>query len=197
MATDARNHVIPAAAGKPERADFDRLSLSINDIVPVANATARAAKVTELTAAGTPPTTSRPLLVWRADAGIGRELEVTTGSGFATYQSGSGMNADISIAVLAGTLDPAKTVWSADWGVGVATNAQGDGLIAIPPGFGTVTCILGITVQGRGSAAFPINAHIFTTLGTSTTQVAVRLYNGTTPAASTTVACGVSMRYQR
>lgn len=48
--------------------DLRRMMASARTIVPVANATERAAVVSALVAAGTPPTAARPLFVYRADA---------------------------------------------------------------------------------------------------------------------------------
>lgn len=87
MATDARGHTTPAGDDAPKRSDVLDLSLSIRDPIPVANTTARAAKIVEL-AALTPaitPSSSNPILFFRADAGDGLELEYTTdGSTFHT-----------------------------------------------------------------------------------------------------------------
>lgn len=68
MATDVRRHTAPAAGETPRRQAFNDLSLSINDAVPVANTTERAQLVSDLTAISQAPSTSRPLLVYRADA---------------------------------------------------------------------------------------------------------------------------------
>lgn len=78
MATDLRGHTVPGPLETPRRAALTDLSLSIRDIVYVANATARAQLVTDLTTAGHGPSTSNPLYVHRGDAASGRELEVTT-----------------------------------------------------------------------------------------------------------------------
>lgn len=48
MGTDARKHTVPLAGETPRRQAFNDLSLSINDIVPIANATARAQLVTDI-----------------------------------------------------------------------------------------------------------------------------------------------------
>lgn len=73
MATDARGHTVPASTDHPSRSELTALSLSILDIVPVADTTARAAAATALS-----PTTSKPLVVARADAASELLLEVTT-----------------------------------------------------------------------------------------------------------------------
>lgn len=70
MASNARRHIVPAPGEPPRRRAFDDLSLSINDVIPVANATARAQLVADLAAAGAPVSTTRPLYVHRADTGV-------------------------------------------------------------------------------------------------------------------------------
>lgn len=73
MATDARGHTVPDGASAPHRGDLLDLSLSVRDIVYVGNVTARASAATALGASAT-----NPVYTHRADAGAGRELEVTT-----------------------------------------------------------------------------------------------------------------------
>lgn len=197
MATDARGHIAPAPGETPRRQVINDLSLSINDVVVVANATARAAKVVELANAGVPVSTTRPLLVWRSDAAAGAELEVSTnGTDFTTYYAGSGTAGTTSIGVLAGTFDPLKPVWTLGWAATATTNASGDTTVALPAGI-AATCLLDANAHGRGAAAFPITAHIFTNLSTSLTNVSMRLYNGASPAVSTSVTLGVDIWYQR
>lgn len=79
--TDARGHSVPTSAEAPSRAGWVLAPLlTVKDPIPVANATARAAKIVEL-AGLTPaivPSTSNPIFFFRADAGSGFELEYTT-----------------------------------------------------------------------------------------------------------------------
>lgn len=74
---DARKHDAPAAAETPRRQAINDLSLSIRDVIPVANTTERAQLVSNLTAAGQAPSVSNPLYVHRADARPGLALEYT------------------------------------------------------------------------------------------------------------------------
>ncbi|WP_182112881.1 hypothetical protein [Actinotalea sp. JY-7876] len=67
---DARNHLVPASGETPRRQAIADLSLSINDVIIVANTTERAQKVADLGV-------SRPLVFFRLDAPSGRELEYT------------------------------------------------------------------------------------------------------------------------
>ena len=48
MGTNARKHTVPLAGDQPRRQTFDDLSMSINDVIPVANATERAQLVADL-----------------------------------------------------------------------------------------------------------------------------------------------------
>lgn len=89
MAIDARKHVAPAGGETPRRQAINDLSLSINDVVPVANVTERAQLVADLTSAGAPPSSTRPLVVARADAFPGAALEVTQ-DGVTWYAIGAG-----------------------------------------------------------------------------------------------------------
>lgn len=74
---DLRKHTAPAAAEVPRRQALNDLSMSINDVVPVANATERAQLVTDLTAAGYGPTAARPLFVYQADQPVWTATKVT------------------------------------------------------------------------------------------------------------------------
>lgn len=82
MALDARNHTVPAGADAASRASLLNLALSVNDYVSVANATARAAKYTELTAS---VSAARPLIVWQQD----EERFYYTTNGFWTHLASS------------------------------------------------------------------------------------------------------------
>lgn len=79
---DARKHSAFGPDETPSRAAFNDLSLSIRDVVPVANTTERAQVLADLTDAGFPPSPSNPLYVHRADAVPARRLEVNDGSGW-------------------------------------------------------------------------------------------------------------------
>lgn len=70
MASNARKHTIPMGADKSfNRATiFETFGNSINDVVPVANATERAQVVSDLVAKGAGPTATDPLVVIRGDA---------------------------------------------------------------------------------------------------------------------------------
>lgn len=78
MAVSARKHTVPAGGETPRRQAVNDLAASINDIVPVANATERTQLVTDLTAAGVGPSSARPLYVDRADAPAHSSIERTT-----------------------------------------------------------------------------------------------------------------------
>lgn len=73
MALNDRKHVVFGEGEQPSMAGFNAAFESINDVVPVADTTERAA-----VAAAVGPTASRPLFVWRADAAERQNLEVTT-----------------------------------------------------------------------------------------------------------------------
>lgn len=89
MATNARGQT--TLAGAPvTRASIEGLLMQANDIRPVANATVRAQMVSDLTAAGLPPTAARPLYVHRTDAPITHRLEVFDGSGWRPVASACG-----------------------------------------------------------------------------------------------------------
>ena len=69
MAVDKRKHNAPASGETPRRQSINDLSLSINDWIPVANATERAQLVSDLNGLSIGPTASRPLTVYRQDLG--------------------------------------------------------------------------------------------------------------------------------
>lgn len=77
MATDVRKHKAPIGTETPRRQAFNDLSLSVCDVVPVANVTERTQLAADLTAAGFAPSAAHPLYVFRADAGAGLENEYT------------------------------------------------------------------------------------------------------------------------
>ena len=70
MALNSRRHTVPAGTEQSvNRATiFETFGNSIHDVIPVANSTDRAQLVSDLTAAGRKPTTTDPLVVYRADA---------------------------------------------------------------------------------------------------------------------------------
>lgn len=89
MATSVRKHTVPAGTETPSRAAILNGFLSVNDIVPVANTTERSSAATSIG-----PTASRPLFVYRADAPVGQEIEVTeNGTAWRTVMSYSGPTA--------------------------------------------------------------------------------------------------------
>lgn len=74
---DARKHDTPEALEAPRRTAILDLSLSVNDIVPVANVIEQAQVVADLVDAGVAPTPALPLFTTRAD---GPDLEVYDGT---------------------------------------------------------------------------------------------------------------------
>lgn len=75
MVADIRGHEVPPATGvPPARAALLNLSLSVRDTVYVANTTARAQLVSDLTSAGVAPSATNPLFVYRGDTDV---MEVT------------------------------------------------------------------------------------------------------------------------
>lgn len=80
MATNARGQTALSGTAVT-RASIEGLLMQVNDVRPVANATARTQLVSDLTGAGFGPSPARPLVVHRADA-VGTKLEVNLGSGW-------------------------------------------------------------------------------------------------------------------
>ncbi len=78
MATDAAKHTVPAGTDGMRRQNLLDLSLSIHDIIPVANATERDTVYAALVAAGRAPAAA-PVIVDRLDTGV---LERNDGSGW-------------------------------------------------------------------------------------------------------------------
>ncbi len=78
--TNLRKHVIPlgSEASLTREVLFKLFGESIHDIVPVANVTARGQLVAAMVEAGKPPTSSDPLVVFRADAPGLHRIEYTT-----------------------------------------------------------------------------------------------------------------------
>ena len=76
MATDAKKHTTIASGETPSRAAIAAAILSMNDIIPVANAT-EAAQVAVAVAATGQTLTSSPLVVIRSDAPAGHQIEYT------------------------------------------------------------------------------------------------------------------------
>lgn len=76
MAIDAKKHSTIAAGEKPTRAALAAAILSINDVIPVANATEATQVVAALAALGQ-PIASSPVVVARADARGLHRLEIT------------------------------------------------------------------------------------------------------------------------
>lgn len=79
--SNARGHLVPTESEAPSRAGWVlNPLLSVNDVVPVANATSQAAALTAIGA-----TTARPLIVFRIDTGT---LEYSTGGAWAPVGPG-------------------------------------------------------------------------------------------------------------
>lgn len=80
MATDARAHTVPAATDHPTRQALLTALLSVRDPIPVASTSARASLLVTLAALSPAitPSTSNPIIVFRADAAAGLEHEYTT-----------------------------------------------------------------------------------------------------------------------
>lgn len=76
---NARKHSIPSGgdASVSRETIFQTFAQSINDVVPVANATERSALVSDLTSAGVGPSSTKPLVVTRADNPGLHRLEYT------------------------------------------------------------------------------------------------------------------------
>lgn len=74
---DVKKHVIPEEGESPTWRWTLNLSKSIRDFIPVADTTARAQLITDLTAAGIGPSSSNPVVVFRADATTGQQIEYT------------------------------------------------------------------------------------------------------------------------
>ncbi|MCV2395914.1 hypothetical protein OEB99_16485 [Actinotalea sp. M2MS4P-6] len=91
MTTDARGHTTWAGSEHPSRASLLAFGLSINDPINVANATARATKLTELATAGVTPSTSAPLFFFMADTG--QLVQTTDGTTFAILVASTGPTA--------------------------------------------------------------------------------------------------------
>lgn len=118
MATTAAGVIVPAGTDEfNPQGDMSTMGASLAGriIVPVANTTAQAAYISALTAAGTPPSASNPVYTHRADAGLGRELEVTidgttyrrvgSSSSWATYTpvlTGTGTSPTLGAGSIAG-----------------------------------------------------------------------------------------------
>ena len=77
--TNSRKHVIPlgAEASFTRATIFEQFGQSISDVVPVANVTDRAQVVADLVADGRGPSSTRPLVVIRADAPGLHRIEYT------------------------------------------------------------------------------------------------------------------------
>lgn len=78
MATTAEGLVVPSGSDAFDpQGDIVALATSVQSrmVIPVANSAARSALVSAISWT---PSSTQPLIVWRADATSGRELEVTT-----------------------------------------------------------------------------------------------------------------------
>lgn len=91
--TNARRHTKPTGTEQSFNRGtlFDAFGNSIRDIVPAANASDRAQLVTDLTAAGQAPSSTKPLVVHRADARGAHRIEYTTEPTGAWWMPASGL----------------------------------------------------------------------------------------------------------
>lgn len=77
MSTDVKKHTSIAPGETPSRAGLAAMILSIKDPIAVANATARAQLISDLTTAGLGPSATNPVVVARADAPGLHRIEFT------------------------------------------------------------------------------------------------------------------------
>ncbi|ONI62642.1 hypothetical protein CSIV_14300 [Microbacterium sp. CSI-V] len=82
MALDSKKHATLAPGEAPSRAGLANSLLSVNDVVPVANATEQAQVVAALSTSEFPVGASRPLTTARADARPLHQIEVSRGGQF-------------------------------------------------------------------------------------------------------------------
>lgn len=125
MATDIRRHTAPAGNETPRRQAINDLSLTVNDIVYVANATDRAQFVAGLTTAGVGPSASRPIYVHRGDATPGWELEFTTNGTTWNKVRGAAVQGQPNGAVIQA------------WSLAATTSGAGGVTVTFPEAFAT------------------------------------------------------------
>lgn len=131
---DARGHYNLGAA--PAFAQFQQLSLSINDPIGVANATARAMKLAELAALTPPiiPSAAAPLWFWRTDAAPGFQLESTTDG--VTFECRSSRRVvGATAGLVGGVLPAAATILEQSGRYPLSTNFNADTAIIFPVPF--------------------------------------------------------------
>lgn len=97
MAIDAKKHTTVAAGETPSRAAIAAAILSINDVVPVANAT-EATQVAQAVSAAGQTLSSSPLVVIRSDAPAGHQIEYTHDPTGAVWMPASGVLHFTSVA---------------------------------------------------------------------------------------------------
>lgn len=115
MATDVRGHEVPASDDQPARSAFTNLSLSIRDIIYVANSTAQAQLVTDLAGAGITPSSSNPIYTHRASAPVGRELEYTmNGTTWHAISAGSRGPFAMAAGIASGSMASQSTITVSD-----------------------------------------------------------------------------------
>lgn len=94
MGTDARGHTSPIPGETPRRQVFNDLSMTIYDIVPVANATARTTLPSTLQTAGYPVSAAKPLFVRQQDTRQYWEFDGGTWIPFSSANIGASWAAD-------------------------------------------------------------------------------------------------------
>lgn len=144
MVADIRGHEVPPATGvPPARAALLNLSLSVRDTVYVANTTARAQLVSDLTSAGVAPSATNPLFVYRGDTDV---MEVTENGTTFRRISAPQTDHDVQLGALwTETLKIRQEVTATGWRMtmrGVLSRASG-------------AFSLGNTWVGIGSTALP------------------------------------------
>ena len=146
MATNARKHVVPAPGETPRRQVINDLAGSINDPVPVANATARAQLVADLAAQTPPyvPSPARPLYVHRTDGGPRGALERTTDG--TAWES---LERRMVLRAADGSAPPATAAPLLQAFV-TQDNVGGNGVLTVifPEGFAKPPIVTAMTVQG-------------------------------------------------
>ena len=158
MATSVREHIVPAEGETPKwEAVRDGIE-SVNDIVPVANATARAQLLTDLTGLGQAPTAARPLYVRQGDTGDywlhDGSAWVLQGPARASYAASGSALGQIAVPTASVPDVDARTIRKTGKSNFFTTTAFGNeysGIIPFPSPFPTAVLYVNITQIHVGS----------------------------------------------
>lgn len=188
MAVDAKKHTTIAAGETPTRTALAASILSINDVVPVANATEATQVAVAVSAAGQ-NLASSPLAVIRSDAPAGHQIEYTRDPAGLVWMSASGVLHFASTAARdTWTTSNSAYLTAADRCVAGVAEFAWNGTRWLPVSRAEAAGVVAVAATGTPQIDFPANRFsvppvVLLTVSHPSNLVVARLIDGSVTAA--------------